>query len=88
MDPKWRPLDVRQESDLQIKKKLHVIADGFIAEGYMVSLPKIALTVISTLIVRMFSPQVRWKWSPPKMAFDVTQPLTELYESDRYLIEW
>ena len=69
------------------KKRRHVIADALIAEGYIVSVPKIALTVISILIVRMFSPQVRWGWSPPKMALDVTQRLTELYESDRYVIE-
>ena len=53
----------------------------------MVSSPKIALTVILILIVRMFSPQVRWQWSLPKTAFHVIQRLTELCESDRYPIE-
>ena len=82
----WRPLDVREESDLRIKKKRRrVIADGLIAEGSIVSVPKIALNVISTLIVRLFSPQVRWGWSPLKMAFHVT--IGDRYESDRYVIE-
>ena len=84
----WRPLDVREESDLRIKKRRHIIADGLIAEGYIVSVPKKALTVISSLIVRLFSPEVHWGWSPPMMAFDVTQQLTEWCESDRYPIEW